>query len=56
MSVSVITASVISRPVRLTLKTKCHAKADLKALISPAVTGRLPQINVLILRLPGEKK
>lgn len=41
---------------QLTLKTKCHAKADPKTLISPAVTGRLPKINALILKLPDKKK
>lgn len=41
---------------QLTLKTKCHAKADPKTLIRPAVTGRLPKINALILSLPQKKK
>lgn len=41
---------------QLTLKTECHAKADPKTLISPAVTGRLPKINALILRLPQKKE
>lgn len=41
---------------QLTLKTKCHVKADPKTLISLAVTGRLPKINALILKLPEKKK